>query len=284
MIEIVRITQHSPQTQMAKLNELMLRTFDFSFEPWYSRGGWTDDYVCYTLFEGGRAAANVGVYAMDLLVRGAPKRSFQIGAVATHPDCRGRGLSRQVMQHVLGEYAELPAFLNADETVLDFYPRFGFRRADDRQPFINLLIDQPKTGLRPLSIDDPKVRQYLDRRASYSNLLDCTNAAPLNWFHLIQEDAHHIYEIPALNAMLVAEQEGPVLTLVDVISPGGAVAWDALVPQLGFTGVRTICFGFNPDWLGVHPQTRAYGPDSYFFVRGDLELPQGAIWPFLMRT
>ena len=49
----------------------------------------------------------------------------------TRPGHRGRGLARRLMEEVLRDWSGRcdGMFLFANGTVLDFYPRFGFRRA-----------------------------------------------------------------------------------------------------------------------------------------------------------
>jgi GNAT superfamily N-acetyltransferase len=287
MTKITRITPASPPEWLAQLDELMLAVFDFSFAGWRSSGGWTDDYACFAIFDGGKAVANVGVYQHDLLVGGVKKRAIQLGAVATHPDWRGRGLSRRILDQVMDRYAGVPAFLSANQSVLDFYTRFGFQQVDDRQPYIDIELQGLSRTLSPLSLEHPKVRASLQRRGCFSNVLDCMNAAPINWFNLLYGYAGNLYHIPSLDVLVVAEtsqleSEG-ILTLVDVISPG-PLAFKDLLPHLIFGWVKTIRFGFNPDWLGVSYKLRDASAGGYTFWRGNLNYPPGAMLPLLMKT
>lgn len=41
---------------------------------------------------------------MDLAVNGESKRALQIGTVMTHPEQRGKGLSKQLMEYVSDTY------------------------------------------------------------------------------------------------------------------------------------------------------------------------------------
>jgi predicted GNAT family N-acyltransferase len=61
----------------------------------------------------------------------------QIGTVMTDPEYRGKGLAAELMNRVIGQYEnESEAFyLFANDTVLDFYPRFGFRRMERMEIF-----------------------------------------------------------------------------------------------------------------------------------------------------
>lgn len=271
--------------QRAAFNALMLETFGFSFEAWHRRGLWGADYIIYAIFDGEVMLSSVGVYQMDLLVNGKPQRAYQIGAVATHPDHRGQGFSRQILSHILDERPGAPFFLFANPSVLDFYPRFGFRRIHDQQPCLQSGLERLNTlpgSMRRLSVGDPAVGDYLSRRACFSNLVDCVNAAPVQWFHLLLEFPENLYEIPALQVMFAAGQEGSTLTLYNVWAKQ-PITFAGLAPYLAFPGVCEVRFGFNPDWLGVDYRLTDY-EDNLFFARGDFHFPPAALFPMLLRT
>lgn len=114
---------------------LARRVFGLSFEAWYAAGWWTQRYIPYSAVVDGRVAANVSVNVIDMLWRGEERRCVQLGTVMTDPDFRGRGLSRRLLETVLPQWRERCDMLClfANDTVLDFYPRFGFARAWEHQ-------------------------------------------------------------------------------------------------------------------------------------------------------
>lgn len=288
---IVRITHDSPAETHARLEDLLLETFGLSLASWRARGYWTADYTCHALVEDGKVLASAGVYRMEMLARGKRQVWLQLGAVATRRARRGEGLSRRVLDDIFDYYSRdypgAPFFLFANESVVDFYPRFGFRRLHDLQPRLACRLEGPPGAMRRLAVDDPAVGRYLEGRACFSALLDCANAAPLNWFHLLAEYADCVYEIPRLQTMLVARQQGDTLSLKDVVSLR-PVAFADLAPCLGFRGVRAVRFGFNPDWLGVDYEMHAAEEEDAtpIFARGDLSLPDSSGWmlPLMIRT
>lgn len=115
-------------------NALVMQTFDFSFEEWY-QAGYAGQYLPYTLFDGERAVANVSVNRMELLFQGKIHRYIQLGTVMTDEAYRGRGLSRILMKEVLKDWETQceGIFLFANQSVLDFYPKFGFQRCPQTQ-------------------------------------------------------------------------------------------------------------------------------------------------------
>lgn len=67
-----------------------------------------------------------------------------------------------------------------------------------------------------LSYDDPKVWDYVYKRMNFSPKLDCLNSASINIFHIYWgylKDC--IYELPELDTMVIAEQRGRLLNLLE---------------------------------------------------------------------
>ena len=65
---------------------------------------------------------------MNLIVNDKTVNGIQIGAVGTLPEYRNKGLSKYLMDLVLDKYQDSTdiSFLFANETVTEFYPKFGF--------------------------------------------------------------------------------------------------------------------------------------------------------------
>jgi GNAT superfamily N-acetyltransferase len=280
---LMPITQDSPAVEKAKLDDLLQRTFGITFRQWWEAGHWPHSYTCYTLMDDGQAQANISIYAMDLLIGGQVQRCLQVGAVATRPERRGQGLSRLLMDYVLALTPDVPFFLCANDSVLDFYPRFGFEKIPIWQPTLPWQLDGNSKPLRKMTLSDPAVDAYLNERACFSQVLDCLNAAPLHWFHLIYNYAENLYEIPELGLLVAAEQKGTELTILELWTTRPLLI-DTLAPYLAFPGVRTIRFGFNPDWLGVTPIWEEFDHASPVFLRGDWGVQAPYILPLLLQT
>ena len=99
-----------------------------SFEPWQKAGFWTKDYLPYSIIQKGNIISNVSVSLMTVLVNGERLDAAQIGAVGTVPEYRKQGLSRLLINHVIDIYSKKSdlIFLFANDSVMDFYPKFGF--------------------------------------------------------------------------------------------------------------------------------------------------------------
>lgn len=114
---------------------LAQRVFGLSFEQWYRDGYWTDRYKPYVLLDGGTVVASIAVNRMQTMWRGKGRSYIQLGTVMTDPQYRKQGLSRCLMEQVLRDYCRScdAVYLFANDSALDFYPRFGFERAVEYQ-------------------------------------------------------------------------------------------------------------------------------------------------------
>lgn len=60
--------------------------------------------------------------------------ALSLGAVATKKEYRGKGYIRVLMEHIINKYNNIPMYLFANDSVVDFYPRFGFTRTYEKLP------------------------------------------------------------------------------------------------------------------------------------------------------
>lgn len=79
--------------------------------------------------------ANVSVNIIDIEIQEQVKRYIQIGTVMTDCNYRNKGLSRKLMDKILQDWKDKcdAIYLYANDSVLDFYPKFGFIKAMEYQ-------------------------------------------------------------------------------------------------------------------------------------------------------
>ena len=266
-----------------QLNDLILEAFHFSFDKWHEKKVWDDDFERYSIIENGVMLAQISVFKMKMLINGKKKEVLQLGGVATREEYRGKGLSREIMEHILAKYPDTPAFLHGGNSVVDFYPKFGFKPFQYKQPYIECKLHNQGEMIK-LDIKDPKVDMYLKERNQYSKILDCLNQYSIDWFHLLYSFENNIYEIPQLDLMFVAKQKDNRLMIYDIVAKRN-VTFEEIAPHLCFEGVHIIEFDFNPDWLGFNYKMREYKIDDCNpFVRGDLGVKGEYMIPGMMTT
>lgn len=248
-----------------KLNNLLKDIF-FDFQFWYDLNLWDENYESYSVADNGEIVSNICVYKTRILFKSKQYSALSIGAVATRQEYRGRGFSRMLMEHIIEKYGNIPMYLSANESVVDFYPKFGFKRVYEKLPVCDCVVNN---DIKPdkLRYDDPKVWNYVYNRVNFSRKLDCLNTACINIFHIYWgylKDC--IYEIPKIDTMVIAEQKGEILKLIGVFSLRD-ISFSDLVKHLPFSGVKKIEFGFMPCWTDIDYVMKEYETDP-LFVRG----------------
>ncbi|MBF2454199.1 GNAT family N-acetyltransferase [Listeria seeligeri] len=234
-------------------NDLAESTFDINFEEWYKQGFWNDKYVCYSYLDKNKAIANVSINKMDLIYQGNDYRALQIGTVMTHPDYRNQGLAQELINHVISKYEQDYDFfyLFANDTVLDFYPKFGFERVEESSFTVDATsLKKRNYKIKKLSPDDELDFQLISRivsnRVPLSSILEVKNSEDLLMFYLLIALRDAIYYIEELDAIVLYEQEEEDLYVLDIISTKKL----DIVEVLGFLAnkkIETIHVSFTPE-------------------------------------
>lgn len=193
---------------------------------------WRQRSSAFAAFEGGRAVAHAGVLPVPLVVAGRSVAAAGIHAVCAHPERRGRGLARAVLEAALAhaDGVARTSLLFAVEPAI--YERFGFRRVEEFEHELELPAAPPEPqpaavrAPRGLSCDDPADRALLERcsreRAPVSLRL---GAGPSAWLAALDELLagrgawRRLHDAPQLDCVVAAERIGDALVLHDVIGP-----------------------------------------------------------------
>jgi predicted N-acetyltransferase YhbS len=249
------------------------------FRTWEARGGWGDSYHAYVLIEGSEIVANVAVSRLDLVVDGHPRRGAQIGAVGVVPECRGRGLQRAIMANVMPELASTvdEVFLFANSEVLEFYPKFGFRRVAEAAFGAPCAIEPSAERATRLDLarssDCQLLADLASRARPVTNRFGARGYGKILLWHAITSYHDSCYYFPRLDTLIVARQEGVRVAVEDVFSRQD-LALSALLPQIVESPVQRIEFGFTPELLWPSATViRSPIDDSTLFVRNDDMMP-----------
>jgi GNAT superfamily N-acetyltransferase len=258
----------------ASFNRLSRLVFGIDFEGWYQKGAWDDRYICHSIVSDGQIISNVSVSKMDVVINGVTKRAIQIGTVMTHPEHRGKGLSRQLMEYVLDTYKETCElfFLFANRTVLDFYPKFGFTSLIEHKFYLDLSV-QPKDEvlLDKLNISRQEdwnfIRQMLRSRRPISQRFGIKNNGGLFIFYALNVFPECLYYSKMDDAIIVFEHKGEILHLYDVVSKG-QIDIENLLPRISTKQTRKIRFHFTPDQLIDKAYSEPFDKrDDVFFIK-----------------
>jgi GNAT superfamily N-acetyltransferase len=265
------------------------RVFPLSFRRWHELGGWDENYCAIAIMQGDDIIANASLQRMTIVLHGRELRGWQLGAVGVVPEHRGKGLQRRIMPRVL-EFAsgEDMMFLFANDDVLDFYPKFGFKRASEVIFGADHEVVPAGNRLRTLSLDRPDDRALLARvSATARPVTELFGARSYGgvvlwyWTNFYPDCLHYC---PERDAVLVATHDGDCLRICDVLASERLDLREYL-PRVATAAAQRIEFGFTPGpwWPDAGPV--ADYTESRLFVRGPHEPPHTPFkFPLLAQT
>lgn len=241
-------------------NELTRQTFGFDFVGWYEAGQWGDFYIPHVLLDGEKVVSNVSVNIMQFDVQGVKKNYIQLGTVMTDNAYRGRGLNREIMEHIMEEYGDKVdgIYLFGNDDVVNYYPKFGFKAAKEYEYY---------QTCENTSNDDAYVLEKVDMQdvAQAEKFYDFMRAYKVEADEVNQNDAmfmsenvnlfqfwlgagygDNVYYLPEMNAYAILEvDENRVLVCqifgkeeVDILCLAKAINKDVTEVVLGYTPVH----------------------------------------------
>ena len=250
-------------------NQLTQLTFGFDFSAWHKAGLWTDRYQPHCLVADGQVAANISVNRMDFCWEGSPLSMIQLGTVMTHPDFRGKGLSRYLMERILQVYEGTVdlIYLFANHTVLEFYPKFGFSPVEETI-FSREMPAPSKEAIRRVDAGtDFPLLLDLVRRGKPQGVFPMAGNRELSLFHLLGPYRDSLYLLPNLDALAVAEYREDSLFLWEVFSPK-ELPISRVLAAFSRPGISRAILGFPPNGLGGYALSPLPGGDDMLFVQG----------------
>lgn len=253
-------------------NKLAENTFGLNFEGWYQNGFWEDNYIPYTLFDGEKAVANVSVNRCDFLLDGVLHHYHQLGTVMTDPEYRGQGLSRRIMEEIQSDFAGESDgfFLFANDSVLDFYPRFGFQKADE-YCYQKTVEQKGQSELKAVPMQSKEdfavMVDIIDKSVALGRMTMKHNAG-LIMFYLSQFMSECVYRIDRLNCFIVAEIEEDTATIYEVFSER-EVNLNEVIGAFG-EEVKQVKFLFTPLMPENYKKELVMTDDTTLFLKGNI--------------
>lgn len=176
----------------------------------------------------------------------------------------------QLMEKVLNDYKHIEImYLFANESVLDFYPKFGFKRTDETLYSVEV---QPRRNSNPPKIRDLNFIYECTKRRQPSSHFGTKETEELFMFYAMKVFAEDMYYLEQESAIVIYETEGTTLHLYDVIS-SKQVNLERIIDQLSIDTTSKAVFHFTPDLAGVHKEKSEN--ENVLFIRntGNLEFP-----------
>ncbi|MFC9712456.1 GNAT family N-acetyltransferase [Paenibacillus sp. NPDC056933] len=234
--------------------ELAANTFEINFEDWYQQGYWGEGYIPYSYVDGDQVIANVSVNILELIIQGEKKKAIQIGTVMTHPDYQGKGLSTRLMNKVLEEYENKYdcMYLFANESVLDFYPKFGFKPVEEHLFSMNYTAKKSPEAANIQKLDVTNaadlrlIHRFSLERLPVSQHFATDHVQGIFMFYCLNVFSDDIYYLENENVIVIYKKEKHHIDLFDVISLNTIHMTDIL-HQIADEDMQEIIFHFTPD-------------------------------------
>ncbi|MEM7583619.1 MAG: GNAT family N-acetyltransferase [Acidobacteriota bacterium] len=245
---------------------------------------WFEVSTPFTAYDGERLVAHAGVITCQLAVAGEPYNVAAIHGVCVHPEYRGQGLARRVLEEALRfiENAGLETTILWSEKV-DLYRRFSF------VPTPEHVFAAPAPAASPcpafgldLGMEPHRelLRLRLRQRRPVSNTIA---AADDGWHFLIDlglwpEAQDYLFALPEQQAIMVCQLEHGKLRLFDVVAaePPPARLLVGAAEQLFGSEVEHLEVYFSPDRIELDAEPRSHPIEDVLMVRGLNLLPTTA--------
>lgn len=269
------IAYQNENNYRAAFNILTQKVFGISFENWYQAGYWNENYIPYTLFDEGKAIANVSVNVMDFNILGKQQRAIQIGTVLTDEEYRNKSLSRFLMDKVLDEWHEKCDFiyLYANKSVLEMYPKFGFNRVNEYEYFKFVNTSDKSDFVRlnmAMQSDRDKLYEYAKNSHVFSKIAMHENA-DLVMFYCLSVLKESIYYSKTLDVIAIATFNDNQLLLFDMFSKK-EVKLDKVINSLVNPKIDKVILGFTPNDCSSYETREILGDDALFILRDKFKL------------
>lgn len=251
-------------------NELAKKTFGLDFEDWYQNGYWRDNYNPYSIVIDGEVVANVSVNITDIVWNGSVKHFIQLGTVMTEERYRNQGLIRTIMSEIEKDYCERidGIYLFANDSVLDFYPKFGFEKAVE-YGYSKQVVGSGEGNMKQLPMNNKEAwarfADAINKSVPFGSF-EMTGNSDLIMFYITKFMQECVYYDKSLNVHVIAEIEGDELLIHNVFSEE-KVNLDDVIRAFG-KGINKVTLGFVPEDKSGYTVSQIENDDTTLFFKG----------------
>lgn len=253
----LHINCHHNDVLRTEFNRLTKETWGFDFEAFYQSGYWGEDCILYSLFDGDRIVSHTTVTLFEMRSDTDQKTIAQLGTVMTDSDYRNRGLSRFLMERIEVDFLNVAAgmFLFANNSVLDFYPKFGFLPLPEFQAIQSVNVQPTGLNWRKLDLSSPIDLELFEQFVPFSavNKQFSLYNYGIEFFYCYAypefEYRDAIFYIEELQCVVVATIDGHTLTIYNVCA-SEIIPFDLVIHTLASEQVTDVVLGFTPGQAG----------------------------------
>lgn len=254
-----------------RFNKLAEETFGLNFEDWYQNKYWGDNYNPYSIVHNGEIIANVSVNKTNFLWNGKEVHFIQLGTVMTKEGYRNQGFIRMIMQEIEKDCKDSDAmYLFANDSVLQFYPKFGFRPAKEYQYAKQIsttkqgtMVQVPMCGKKQWEM----LKLAMEENTFFQSF-DMIDNPELFLFYVTKFMQENVYYHEETNTYVIAEVEGEELFIHAVFSHA-EITLNQVIESFG-SDIKKVALGFAPKDKEEYVMEERKEEDCTFFVKGEL--------------
>lgn len=228
-------------------NELAKKNFGLDFEDWYQNGYWKEGYIPYSVIDNGKVVSNVSVSIMDFVYKCEQKRLIQLGTIMTEEKYRNLGLIRTLMAEIEKDYGGVADgfFLFANDNVLDFYPKFGYRTVKEYQysKEVNIHGEQKAVQIPMKTKEDWSRLENAIYSGTWNGKFEMLKNPGMVLFYVTKFMQENVYYIKEQDTYVIAEFEENDLFIHTIISRN-LLDIDEVIKAFG--NVERVTLGFTP--------------------------------------
>lgn len=234
--------------------KLAREVFNIDFKPWYEMGEWQEKYIPFSIVVKGEVVANASVNFCYFKKGERSACYIQIGTVMTRADHRQKGLSGFLINKIIETYQEEQEniYLYANDTVLNFYPKFGFSKVDLYQFYKQVnkaYLSEKEEQLTFRQLDHRKIedRSLLSKKikegASKEEALSTIDNESLLMFYFQGFMSQCFYYVQEADSIVVMAQEENKMIIHEIY---GDLSLMHLEKALLKKNINEIVLGFMP--------------------------------------
>ncbi len=239
---------------------LAREVFAIRFDEWFAAGFWSNEYICYSFVHGDRVVANASTNWMNLLLDGQKIRATQVGTVMTHPDYRGRGLGRRLLETILDKHRadDTPVYLMGDGEAAGFYRKLDLQVMRPAR----FVMDLPARRGRPSTLnplgrspeDLALIHEFGRSRSAVSRAFGVRGAEHILLWYCFNLLRDHFYRPVGHDAIVICRQEGGTFHPFDIVTIDEPNL-ERLLYDITPLSIEKVEFHFIPDRFGVGIRT-----------------------------
>ncbi len=247
--------------------KLTKQIYGLEFEKWYQSDYWDNRFIPYIIMHEDIVVSSVAVCINDISWQDQRKRYVQISTVMTLPEYRNKGLNRYLMEAVLSEWEDKcdAIYLLANDSVVNFYPKFGFEEFKEFQ--YSKPIIKSNGVCRKLDIEDPNDWSLIIKKYMLGNPfseLKVENKSQFI-FHCIQSFSKDIYYVDKYDAVAIVQFEGDRLNCYDIFTDDN-FRLDDILNILANESTKVAYLGFTPKLKEDYIIEESQEQDTHLYV------------------